>query len=281
MQPITPAPTQTNAQGVAQLAPVAAPTPTQLPLAPPVGATPAPVATPNFNTAGALQDIANYYNIPRQTAQITGAGQAQGNVAQQGYDRDVAQKQLQASNLQDQLDPSKYKITTNPNDGGITITNSLGQDVSLQSYVNLTGANPAQVLQNSNNPKDQQFVSAYNNLQNYIQTKIGAQNGSQQAQAELNDYYEANPGLKNLELGQVSNAFMQQYGSFFGQPTQNGNALSQEGISPTIQSAANPVTTSAYENPTFQTEFTANPYQQSGSDISSLLSSLQVQNTGQ
>lgn len=281
-QPIAPVATTASPQGVASVTPNAAPVLPVQPAAPQVLATPAPVATPNFNTPAALGEIANYYQIPRNTAEITGAGQATGNIATQQYERGQAQKQLQVSNMQDQLDPSKYTITKNAQTGGINIVNSLGQPVDLSTYVNLTGSNPADTLQKAGvtDEADQKFITAYNNLQSYIQTKIGAQNGDQTAQAQLADYYKANPGLQGLELGQVSTAFMQQYGSYFGQ-TSNPSQYNQLGdapnVSPTLTSANNPVTTSAYENPNFQTEFESNPYQTSST--SSLLSGLESQQT--
>lgn len=264
--PVAPALQQLNPQGVSAPAPIAGATPTQLPTAPPVAGTPAPVATPNFDTAGTMNAIANYYNIPRQTAQTVGAGQALATQGTQQFEAQKAQNTIDIGKLQQQLDPSTYKITQSSNTkdntpgAGLTITNALGQQVSLAQYVNLTGADPATVLAQSNNPNDQAFVSAYTNLQNYIQTRIAAQNGSQLAQAQLADYYDANPGLQNLELGQVSSAFMNKYGAYFGQPSTQGAQLPQ-GVSPTIQSANNPATQSAYENQTLLSEFGANPYQ--------------------
>lgn len=284
-QAIQPAANTTTPQGVAQPTAVGAPVPTQLPSAPPVAATPAPVATPNFDTAGAISAIGDYYNIPRQTAAITGAGQAQGQVAQQQFEQQKAMNSIQISKLQDQLNPQTYKITqsddakSNTPGAGLTITNALGQSVSLAQYVNLTGEDPTSVLSKSNNPNDQAFVAASQNLQNYIQTKIAAQNGSQLAQAQLNDYYEQNPGLQNLELGQLSQAFMNKYGSYYGQPSTSGAQLPQ-GVNPTIQSANNPVTQSGYENPNLQAQFQANPFQTAGNSLTNQLSALQSQVNG-
>jgi hypothetical protein len=282
-QPVAPAANLTNQQGVVSPAAIAAPTPSVLPTAPQVAATPAPVQNPTYDTSGMANAIANYYQIPRQTAQTVNQGQATGNIAQQQFEQQKGENTIQIQNAQNQLNPSAYTITNNPNPsntpgGGLTFTNSLGQQVSLATYVNLTGANPAEVLAKSNSPQDQQFVADYTNLQNYIQTKQAADNGSVQAQAELGDYYDANPGLQNVELGQLSSAFMQSYGQYFGQPQGNANALQQAIGSNNIQSVANPVTTSAYENPNYQTQFQSNPYQSNASgSVASQLAALTSQ----
>lgn len=289
-QPVQAAPNTSTAQGVAQPTPVGAPTPTQLPTAPQVAATPAPVQAPNLDTAGQLQNIANYYQIPRQTAQIVNSGQSQGNVAGQQFAASKAQRDIQIQNQQDSLDPSKYTITKDPATGGVNITNSLGDQVPLSTYVNLTGANPATVLQNSTNPADVKFVAAYNNLQTYSQDMIAAQNGDAQAQAEVQQYQAANPGLANMELGQLSQAFMSQYGSYFGAPQQGaGGGNIASGVTPTLSSQNNPAALSAFENPTYTgllpngSQYTPSPVAGGNSNansIGSLLTSLQAQNTG-
>lgn len=279
--PIQPQATTVSPQGVAAQVPVQAPAPPGLPQAQTPVATPGQVATPNFNTSQTLNDIAQYYNIPRQTAAIAGAGQAMGSVAQTNFDAQKAQNEIKIQNQQNSLDPSKYQFVKNK-DGSVTILNSVGDTVNIGQYAALTGANPAEALQNAGatDQASEKFVTAYNNLQTYVQDKISAQNGDVQAQAAVNDFYKANPGLQNVELGQLQTAFMNQYGSYFGQPTSNTGQLGSVGANPTLSSVNNPVTGSAYENPNYQTEFQNNQYQQAAGGPTSLaseLSSLQTQ----
>lgn len=246
---LTPQPTTTNPQGVASVTPNATPAPPVLPQAPTPVATPAPVAQPNFNTSQAIGQIADYYSIPRQTAAIAGAGQAQGQVAQQQFEAQKAQNQIKIQNAQNQLDPTKYQFTKN-SDGSVDILNSVGDKVDIGTYASLTGDNPATALQKAGatDQTSQKFIAAYTNLQDYIQNKIAAQNGDLTAQARIRDYESTpdNAGLKNLELGQLQTAFMQKYGQYFGQPQGNQSALSQAGVSDTLTSANNPKSTSAY-----------------------------------
>jgi hypothetical protein len=263
---VAPAPTTVNPQGVASVAPNAAPTAPALPQPQaPVG-TPAQVQQPNFNTSQTLQDIANYYQIPRQAAQVTGAGQSTGNVAGQQFEAQKAQNEIKIQNQQNSLNPSTYQFTKNA-DGSVTILNSVGDKVDIGQFAALTGANPAQALQQAGatDQASQKFIAAYNNLQTYVQDKIAAQQGDVQAQAAVDDFYKQNPGLENIQLGALQTAFMQQYGQYFGQPQGNQGALSQAGVNPTITSQNNPVSSSAYENPNYQASFQANQYQPQGS----------------
>ena len=280
-QAVTPAPTTVNPQGAASVAPNATPVAPALPQAQAPVSTPAPVQQPNFNTSGALQDIANYYQIPRQAAQVTGAGQSQGNVAQQQFEAQKAQNQIKIQNEQNSLDPSTYHFIKNA-DGSVTILNSVGDKVDIGQFAALTNTNPAQALQEAGatDPASQKFIAAYNNLQTYIQDKIAAQNGDVQAQGAVDDFIKQNPGLEKLQLGQLQQAFMQQYGQYFGQPQGNQNALGQAGVNPTLTSQNNPVTGSAYENPNYSASFKANQYQPQGTGYgttASELASLQSQ----
>jgi hypothetical protein len=286
---VTPAPTAVNPQGVASVAPNSAPVAPTLPSAPTPVATPAPVQTPDFNTSQTLGQIADYYNIPRQTAQITNAGQTQGNISQQQFEAQKYQNQIKIQNQQNSLDPTKYQFSKNP-DGSVSILNSVGDKVDIGTYAALTGENPAQALEKAGatDQASQKFIAAYNNLQTYIQDKIAAQNGDIQAQGAIADFEKANPGLQNMELGQLQSAFMQQYGQYFGQPQGNQGALAKGGVNPTITSQNNPLTQSAYQNPNYSANFQANQFQPqgtgygvstNGNSVASELAALQGQAT--
>lgn len=246
--PIAPQAVASSPQGVGSVAPIAAPTPPALPTGQaPVG-TPPPVAAPNLGMSQQLQNIAAYYQIPRDTARIASAGQAQGAVAQSQFEAQKYQNELNIEHEKDQLDPSKYQLTKNA-DGSVTAINSMGQKVDIGTYAALTGQNPAEALQKAGatDEASQKFITAYNNLQTYVQDQIAAKNGDEQAKIAVNEFQKANPGLQNLELGQLQSAFMQQYGSYFGAPSANNqNALQQQGVNPTITSRNNPGVSSPY-----------------------------------
>lgn len=261
-QTVTPQPTTTSPQGVASVAPIQAPSQPVLPQAPSPVATPAPVQAPDFHTSQQLQNIASYYNIPRQTQAIAGAGQAEGNVAQTNFEAQKAQNEIKIQNQKDSLDPTKYTFVKNK-DGSVSILNSVGDSVNIGQYAALTGSNPAQALQNAGatDENDQKFISAYNNLQSFVQTKIAAQNGDTQAVAQLADYYKNNPGLNGLQLGQLQGMFMKSYGGYFGQPQHGGGLENSATVTPTLTSANNPLTTSPYENMNyFGSQENSNPY---------------------
>src|SRR6202000_578446 len=207
-QPVPPAPTQTTPQGVASVAPNTTPTPSALPQPTAVGAPMAPPQNPTFDPTQALNDIADYYKIPREAALTAGQTQAQGTQAGQQYARTEAQTGLQVQNLQNSLDPSKYTVTQDAKSPyGISITGPLGQQVNFADYINLTGQNPATVLANSTNPQAQQFVTAYNTLENFKPTPLHAPGGATKANKPLCETTKPNPGRKNRTPQQIHNPF--------------------------------------------------------------------------
>lgn len=246
MQPIAPQPVNTNAQGVGSVAPVAPPTPTATPAAPAPQAAPA-AAPPQSLNSGTMDALANYYQIPRDTAQVVNAGQVAANGAAQQVQAASAGASAAAAHAKAALDPSSYTFAHN-RDGSLTIFNSAGDKVDIGTYASLTGANPADVLskEGATDQGSQKFVQAYNNLQTYVQNKIGAQNGDQKAQAAVDQFTKANPGLEKLQLGQLQESFMQEYGSYFGQQ-QNASKYNQLGNAPNVSktlSSANDGTSS-------------------------------------
>jgi hypothetical protein len=250
-QPVVPMANQVNPQGVSTPPVTTAPTPSALPTAPqitPLSTTPAPQQTNLLPSQ--LENIANYYSIPRQTAAMVNAAQAQGANAQQATKYSTAQSGYTADMAQKQLDPSSYNITQDSSSPlGIKIINPLGQEVSLSTYNNLTGqSDPVAILKDSNNPQAQQLYEDYNNLQNYISLKMAAATGDEQAQAQVEDYEKApgNSGLKNVELGQLQTAFMNTYGQQLYGANPGGQTLQGVGVNPNFGTLNNPKSTSPY-----------------------------------
>ena len=212
-QPVVPMANQVNPQGVSTPPVTTAPTPSALPTAPqitPLSTTPAPQQTNLLPSQ--LENIANYYSIPRQTAAMVNAAQAQGANAQQATKYSTAQAGYTADMAQKQLDPSSYNITQDSSSPlGIKIINPLGQEVSLSTYNNLTGqSDPVAILKE--------------------------------------DYEKApgNSGLKNVELGQLQTAFMNTYGQQLYGANPGGQTLQGVGVNPNFGTLNNPKSTSPY-----------------------------------
>lgn len=194
----------------------------------------APTQAPtNFDTAGMMQAIGNYYQIPKQTA-LAQAG-VEGNKfnATTAYE---GQLQEESTFAKERLDPSAYKIVNAPNGGKVILDPVSGQQVDIGTYVNRTGANPADVLKDSTNPQDQQFVSDYNDFQGYMNAKLN-EKASPEAAKTAQAYENAVKKQYNIDLAsmnpqQVANLFLSEYGNYLGIP--GSQTPSQAMWTPTI-----------------------------------------------
>lgn len=190
-------------------------------------------AVPQYNPQASMDAIRNYYQIPQSANMAT--NQAQVGAATQGqqYQAGRAMQQYQAGVLSKKLDPSQYHAIADPNGGPTAILDSQGNRVSVGQYAQLTGENPTTILKNSQNKDEQQFTSDYQNFEQYMQAKLSPNN--KEAQAVAQTFEASNPGLVNLTPAQATQAFMQQYGQYFG-----GQGGQQTGMN--FQPAYNPST---------------------------------------
>ena len=206
--------------GAPRPGPPAPVTPTGVPLAAAPNVNPQPanpvqgVTQPQgFDTQGALAKIAQYYQIPGQTAAITGQQKANAFNAQTQFENAQNMRQLQAQRLQDQTDQSKYKVFNTKD--GVQVVGPQGQQVSIGQYVAMTGANPADALKSSTNPKDQQFVQDYTNFETFLNAAMNRGKSAEDAQV-YSTYVKANPSLATLNPQQATQMFLSQYGDYYG-----------------------------------------------------------------
>lgn len=197
-------------------------------IAPPVQANTAP----QFNSAPMMQDIANYYQIPKQTAL------AQAGVEQNKFNATTAYEgklQEQSEFAKEQLDPNQYKIIQGPK-GVVVLDPVTGQQVSNGQYVSRTGSqglnNLMDALKTSTNQRDQQFVSDYQNAETYMNAVINAKN-SPDARNIVNSYQKSYPQLKNMTPQQFATMFNGEYGDYLGLP-QTGQTPSQAQLTPQL-----------------------------------------------
>lgn len=92
------------------------------------------------------------------------AGNAMGVVANQQADeeekRRQAEQQRRIQELQDQTDPAKFK-QLRKDDGGFAFYDPSGKEIDINTYAQRTGQRRTDVLQDSENPIDQQYIDDY------------------------------------------------------------------------------------------------------------------------
>ena len=114
-----------------------------------------------------IPEIANAMRSKFALGGISQAGKGMGVVASQVADdeekrREAARKQ-QLQELQDKMDPSKYQ-RLRKDDGGYAFFDPTGKEIDIDTYAKRTGIRRVDVLKDSENPIDQQFIYDYDQM---------------------------------------------------------------------------------------------------------------------
>ena len=131
----------------------------------------------NTATQGVSQTVSDFARSANVDVLNRGFG-GLGAVAQKAADEEEkaaeAARQAQMQAIQDKLNPAKYRAAKDREDGGYSFYDPDGNQIGIDRYAAVTGRNPAEILSDSDNPFDLQFVNDYKNTRQVIEA---AQNG--------------------------------------------------------------------------------------------------------
>ena len=104
-----------------------------------------------------------------------GVGIVAGSVADAEEARRKAAQQKKLQELQDMLDPGKYQ-RVRKDDGGFSFFDPTGKEIGIDQYTRRTGLRAVDVLKDSENPLDLQFVNDYSNMNELMQAAFNGEN---------------------------------------------------------------------------------------------------------
>lgn len=123
--------------------------------------------------------------------------------------------------LRDQVDPSKYQVVRKA-DGGYDFFDPQGNQIDIATYSERTGARPVDVLKDSENPIDMQYLRDYDLLQDYIQAHFDKD------QAKVSEYQKNEPRLKQVKTPEeLIELFKRSYRRYYVPRTQDSSAWGQ------------------------------------------------------
>lgn len=193
-------------------------------------------APPSTLGASDYDAISKYNYIDYALPQSNFATNAGNNIAQQ----QVAEQKAAAARAaalakqkeEDMADPRKYRKGATINgkfmenatkeDGGYDFFDPNGQQVDIATLTQRTGTKPSTWLEGSQNPIDLQYAAELNNLNDYVNAKLGG--NSEKAQ----EYEEAEPLLAQYQgkggMQKLMDKFNQRYERYFVPRSTNPNA---------------------------------------------------------
>lgn len=172
-------------------------------------------APPSPLGASNAPELAKLYQSGFQLPQATGATNAAGNIASQELTAASSKKSNPLADI------NNYKFVQKP-DGGYDFYDPAGQQVDIATLANRTGAKPADVLKDSQNPIDIQYRNDYKNLQDYVNAVLSKDT------AKIKAYQKAEPALQQYTdkggVHKLIEQFQQSYERYYVPRSINPNA---------------------------------------------------------
>lgn len=166
-------------------------------------------------------EIAKLYEAGFQLPQAKLAAGAQAQNAQNVVTEQENAAKLAAQKEKDKANIGAYKIVKK-GDGGYDFFDPAGQQVDIATVSQRTGAKPAEILKDSENPTDIQYVQDYSNLQDFIRAVLSGD------KKKRDSYIAAQPELKSYsDKGGVSRLitdFQKSYQRFYVPRSTDPNA---------------------------------------------------------
>ena len=128
----------------------------------------------------------------------------------------VAQQQAQ-----DLQDPGKYEKVRNAQSGGFDFFDPLGNKVTLSQYSKVTQKRRDEVLKDSLDVKDLQYLQEHFNLEDYMNIKVRSKSNAlaPEDQEFIDTVEEQNPDLKSIPLNDIIKKFRSRYSGYYDQGT--------------------------------------------------------------
>lgn len=140
---------------------------------------------------------------------LSGGGALAGQRAQEADAADKAARDAKMREISDKLDPSKYRRERKA-DGGFAFYDPSGKEIGIDKYAQITGLRLADILKDSENPIDQEFVNDWSNMNTLAQAMY---NGDQET---VNAFVQQNPELKNIKPEQLMFELIKKYPHLYG-----------------------------------------------------------------
>lgn len=138
-----------------------------------------------------------------------GLAGAQGQAADAA---DEAARKAQIQKLSDEADPSKYQKVRKA-DGGFAFFDPNGKEVDINKFAAVTGSRRADILKDSENPLDQEYINDYLNMQDLASALYNGDNDTVKA------FQEQNPTTKGRTPQQLMGLLIQKYPHMYGKGT--------------------------------------------------------------
>lgn len=191
----------------------------------PDATTPAPIFSqdPEFSSA-----VQKYYSAPFRlgasdaaTGALVGAA---GDITQQREAAARAAHSARIKAIEDMNDPKKYQKVKKP-DGGFDYFDPLGKKISVATYARVQGKNPQDILKDSENELDKQFLQDYERVAELRRIRA---TGDVEALKKIEKKYPGtSKAIEGLTADQLAEDLFRNYPNIFQEENVNASPRAQ------------------------------------------------------
>lgn len=151
---------------------------------------------------------------------VQAGGALSGQKAKEADEADEMARKAKIAELQDQADPSKYQ-KVRKTDGGFQFLDPTGKEIDINTFAQRTGQRRVDILKDSENPVDQEYISDWQNMNELAQAFYNNDTATIQA------YQAANPNLANRKPADLMSELIRKYPHIYGRGGSGGQAYQQ------------------------------------------------------
>lgn len=141
---------------------------------------------------------------------LQGSGSLAGQKAKEADEADEAARKAAMQRLADKLDPGKYR-RERKDDGGFAFFDPDGKEIGIDAYAQITGQRLIDILKDSENPIDQEYISDYANMNELAQAMYNND------QATIDSFMRQNTHLsKNMKVQDLFGELIRKYPHLYG-----------------------------------------------------------------
>lgn len=184
-------------------------------------------------TAGTGNAIVDNFARSSFVDTISDQGRGLGNLASEvgAQEKEAAEaaRRAEMQRIKDKMDPNKYQARKDREDGGYSFYDPEGNAIDINRYASATGANPAKILADSDNPFDRQYVNDYSNTRDLI---TAIQNGDSDT---INAYKAENKNIGTMKPEDVMRELIRKYPHIYSNKSRYADSYRQSNNNPLLR----------------------------------------------
>lgn len=165
-----------------------------------------------FAQAGSIEDA-----VKRG---IGAGGVVSGQKAKEADEADAAARAAAAARIKEKMNPANFRKERKA-DGGFSFFDPDGKEITINDYASVTGQRRAEILSDSENPVDQEYISDYKNMNDLAQAFYNND------QATIKSFTDANPELAGRKPADLMSELIRKYPHMYGRGGAGGQAYQQ------------------------------------------------------